>query len=507
VARALENTAPSAADLRAVFGVFLLALGVRGLVGWLAPGPLVLSDEFPGALQDHLTQRGWPSLFSGDFQRGPRPALLNLLLRSSFSVFGVGTAAALVLGLCTGAVTSAAGYAAATLRFGGRTGLWVGVFLATLPVHIAATLSLDATALVPATLMLGWWAGEESLRREGTLGGALAVASGLLVACAPLARYEAGLLAAGLVGAWAAAGRQVGWGRAALAASCGTAGLLYFPFCGLVSGDLLGFYNEQLAVSSLGTASSGLTFFGSLWLWLKYFVLPLGLVGAPVALLGGARLLRAGQGILPGMGLVGLAAFLVWRSATTSLEPEARYGYVLLVAGTVALGVGAAAALGWWEDRSQRRARGPALVLWVVVVIGAVAAGPFVPGAGGPPTESGRLPVHFPEVRALLLELDGLESTGGLIFADEVTDLPRQSLMIHSRLGRQDTESFLRDLMDPAVCRAADCAPSILSGVTALITDHPIGTLLDERLGRAGWSGRRVGPWTVRFPPSSEEGQ
>jgi hypothetical protein len=77
--------------------------------------------------------------------------------------------------------------------------------------------------------------------------------------------------------------------------------------------------------------------------------------------------------------------------------------------------------------------------------------------------------------------------------------------MIHSRLGRQDTESFLRDLMDPAVCEAAGCDASALSGVAALVTDQPIGPALNERLARAGWIGRRVGSWAVRFPPSVEE--
>jgi len=485
--------------------IFGLALAVRALVACLAPGPLQLSDELPGALADQLSQRPWPNLFAGDFQRGPRPALLNLLLRFSFTVFGVSTASAFVLGLLGGAITAAAACGAAWLRFGRRAGLLAGLGLATLPVHVAAGLSLDATALVPMALALAWWTGERAVRGGGRGAVGLALTSGLFLALAPLARYEAVLLVGFVLVAWGAVGREIGWARAASAAVVGALGVLYFPLCGLLSGDVLGFYNEQLTTSALDGSAGRLSLTSSVGLWSGYAALPLGLVGIPLAVVGAGALLRARQGLVVGFGLFVFTGFLVWRSATTSLDPEARYVYVVVSFGTVLLAVGGDVALRWLEERRSRAlGLGAGAILMGAVLLGALGTLPLLPGLDGPATEAGRLPVHRPEVRVLIGAVEGLGSTGGLVFADGPTDLPRQELLIHSRLNVQPHRDFLVDLMNPALCSGRSCDAVVLAGSSALLADHPLDPEVDSRLDAAGWTGRTVGSWDLRFPPAEQ---
>lgn len=491
-------------ELWAMLLILGVALGIRWVLFVLAPGPLQLSDEFPGALQDQLMQRPWPSLLRCDFERGPRPALLNFLLRSAFQIGGVGTASVLVLGMLTSSVTAAAVCGATILRFGRSAGLLAGLLMAALPVHVSAGLSMDATAVVPAILALGWWVGERSVGTEGKGGVVLALASGGLLSCAVLARYEAALLVGVFLGCWCVAvGCKQHRARAAAGALGTASGLLYFPTCGLLAGDMLRFYNDQLTTSGLGLDVQALSPLTSMTVWSGYILLPLGFVGIPLALLGVWNRGRTRQGFFPLAGFLSLALFLIWRSVTTSLEPEGRYVYVLVAGATVAVGIGGQAVLSWWSRKRSVVGRGPGgtLVVWVIVLAGAFATLPLLPGRIGPAREAGRLPVHEPEVRQLMGVLDDLGGEGRILFVDGPTDIPRQPLLIHARLGHQDQVEFLRDLMSPSDVTAAECDDATLSGAAVVIADGPLDSDLDARLRAGGWTQGRAARWELRFPP------
>jgi len=408
-----------------------------------------------------------------------------------------------MLGVLTSSVAAAAACGASVLRFGRSTGLLVGLLLASLPVHVAAGLSLDATAVVPATLALGWWLGERSSGAGKRTAVLLALGSGLLLSAAVLARYEVALLLPFLLAVWCMTGWRQRRGRALAGAIGVLAGALYFPTCGLLGGDLWGFYTEQLNTSALAEGANGLPPLTSLAFWSAYVALPVGIVGIPLALLGVWRCGRSGECLLVVAGLVSFAGFLVWRSSTTSLDPEGRYAYVLVAGVTVGVGVGGEVVRSWLGERLPRFGFGVRGLLLIVTLVAlcSLAAVPFLPDRGGPATERGRMPVHEPEVRELMGAVEGLSGDGSVLFVDGPTDIPRQQLLIHARLGHQEEERFLHDLMSPSSIAAADCDEAALRSAAVIVADFPLDPGLDARLGAAGWSEELAGRWVLRFPP------
>ena len=111
------------------------------------------------------------------------------------------------------------------------------------------------------------------------------------------------------------------------------------------------------------------------------------------------------------------------------------------------------------------------------------------------------MPVHEPEVRELMGAVEGLSGDGSVLFVDGPTDIPRQQLLIHARLGHQEEERFLHDLMSPSNIAAADCDEAALSSAAVIVADFPLDPGLDARLRAAGWSEELAGRWVLRFPP------
>jgi len=418
----------------------------------------------------------------------------------SFVFGGAGVIPALFLFLQMGALTAAAACGAVALRFGRTAGLVVGILFAAFPVHVAACLSMDPTALLPLSLALGWWVGERAARSSGRQGIVLAACSGLLLGSAVTFRYEAGLILGFVFIVWAANSRRMGRARA-LAGTLGVgASLLYFPVCGLLNGSGMVFYNEQLETSALLHQGGALSVMESLATWLGYSVLPLGFFGIPLALIGLVCLRRSWSALFLVSGFLAFGLFLVKRSATTSLEPEGRYAYVLVALGTVLVGLGAQWFISWWSSRRAAAARTPtAVVLSLFLLGGSFGTLTMLPGRDGPAWEAGRLPLHIAPVQELMAVVQAEPQEGRILFLDSPSDLPFVDLLIHVRLQRQDEAQFIQDLRDPYQAEAIGCDSDCLDGVDLVIADHPMNAGLDQRLEDSGWRAVSVGRWDLRF--------
>jgi len=498
-----------------VSGAALVVVGAL-LVHWTIrafvlndTGPTRVSDELLGAWTAEYEGQSWPSLLACRVQYGVRPFAGHALLRAGFAFLGPAVEASRVVGLVATSVLIAAGGVAATLGHGASAGRFVSILLATTPTIVACSIAPDPTLFAATSLMIAWALAKIATRSRGVVSSLALFGAGVAVGSTCLFRWEALMVlpfaVVGFLGTatQSPAERDSTGPRVALAAAPAAALASVSIPLRLVTCDArnngrwLDFYFSQLDVSTQGAEVIGQAPLVSLsnWLSVLYTGTGLALVLAPVGLW-----LLYRRGYEPAVVLLALMmTFLVYRSATTSLNHEARYATTMIVALLVATGL----ALGWLESLARRSsptvggAGVAALLLGLTVSM-------YLLAASAPGSVEGRI---WPMLRPA--ELEGVneltdtlvEVPGALVFVGDPETLAPSTIHLYAfaKAPPDGVVGWLRGSRASSLGQLTD----VLADPNVGLVAHPLPaseTVLDQAEA-AGWVRVTGEFWEFFFAP------
>jgi hypothetical protein len=194
-------------------------------------------------------------------------------------------------------------------------------------------------------------------------------------------------------------------------------------------------------------------------------------------------------------------AFLVHRSATTTLAPDWRYAYVLVVGATLLVAV----ALASMSTPIRRHGGGPSAHWWagILAMVVVLAAVPAEFSERRPPWVRG-LPMHSVETRGVYaLVRDHVPASGSVLVAGREANIDSDDLLMNVRLGFEPTEPLRRGMqginrLGLEELRVAEDVPEHVDGI---LFEHPLEPAASAELRARGWAVRRFEQWELLVRP------